>query len=63
MRGRQNGHQLDASRSMLYGEGEQNKLEYAKLLVATLAYLIIHQRDSASLNIFDQTWRTLRPRI
>ena len=29
---------LDASRSMLYGEGETNKLEYAKLLAATLAY-------------------------
>src|SRR5689334_8849244 len=36
---------LDASRSMLYGEGERNKLEYAKLLAATLAYVIIHQRD------------------
>src|SRR6266566_8411503 len=33
---------LDASRSMLYGEGATNKLEYAKLLAATIAYLIIH---------------------
>jgi uncharacterized protein (DUF58 family) len=52
---------LDASRSMLYGEGDQNKLEYAKLLVASLAHLVIHQRDSASLSIFDQTWRTRLP--
>jgi uncharacterized protein (DUF58 family) len=46
---------------MLYGEGDTNKLEYAKLLVATLSYLIIHQRDSASLSIFDSGWRTRLP--
>ncbi len=56
------GHILvDASRSMLYGEGDSNKLEYAKLLAATLAYLIIHQRDSASLSVFDAAWRTQLP--
>src|SRR5207245_7926675 len=32
---------LDASRSMLYGDGESNKLEYAKTLAECLAYLII----------------------
>jgi uncharacterized protein (DUF58 family) len=52
---------LDASRSMLYGEGESNKLEYAKTLAACLAYLIIHQRDSASLGVFDAGWRTRLP--
>lgn len=52
---------LDASRSMLYGEGDTNKLEYAKLLAASLAYLIIHQRDSASLSIFDAGWRNRLP--
>jgi uncharacterized protein (DUF58 family) len=52
---------LDASRSMLYGEGDENKLEYAKLLAASLAYLIIHQRDSASLAIFDAGWRQQLP--
>jgi len=52
---------LDASRSMLYGEGEQNKLEYGKLLAASLAYLIIHQRDSASLAVFDSRWRLRLP--
>jgi uncharacterized protein (DUF58 family) len=52
---------LDASRSMLYGEAETNKLEYAKLLAAALAYTIIHQRDSASLSIFDNAWRSQLP--
>ncbi|MBM4071714.1 MAG: DUF58 domain-containing protein [Planctomycetes bacterium] len=56
------GHILvDASRSMLYGEGATNKLEYAKLLAASLAYLVIHQRDSASLSIFDAGWRQRLP--
>src|SRR5256885_12325296 len=44
---------LDASRSMLYGAGAKNKLEYAKLLTAVLTYLIVNQRDSVGLNIFD----------
>jgi uncharacterized protein (DUF58 family) len=52
---------LDASRSMLYGGGAANKLEYAKLLTASLAYLIIHQRDSASLSVFAADWRLLLP--
>src|SRR5207253_7309682 len=52
---------LDASRSMLYGEGATNKLEYAKLLVAALTYVIVHQRDSVSLNVFDADWRTRLP--
>src|SRR2546428_4124141 len=52
---------LDASRSMLYGEGDANKLEYAKLLAASLAYLIVHQRDSASLSVFDAGWRQQLP--
>jgi len=52
---------LDASRSMLYGEGESNKLECAKVLTAALAYLIVHQRDSASLNVFDAGWRERLP--
>src|SRR5262245_17338054 len=52
---------LDASRSMLYGEGATNKLEYAKVLAAVLAYLIVHQRDAASLSVFDSAWRTRLP--
>lgn len=52
---------LDASRSMLYGAGETNKLEYAKTLAACLSYLIIHQRDSVSVSVFDAGWRTRLP--
>lgn len=47
---------LDASRSMLYGEGDENKLEFAKTLTAALAYIIIHQRDSVALDVFDSDW-------
>jgi uncharacterized protein (DUF58 family) len=52
---------LDGSKSMQYGDGETNKLEYAKLLAATLSYLIIRQRDSVSLAVFDSTWRAQLP--
>ncbi len=47
---------VDASRSMLYGEGDTNKLEYAKVLTAALTYLIILQRDSVALDVFDADW-------
>jgi uncharacterized protein (DUF58 family) len=52
---------LDASKSMLYGEGATNKLEYAKTLAATLTYLIIHQRDCVALDVFDSKWREQLP--
>lgn len=52
---------LDASLSMRYGEGEENKLEYAKLLTATMAYVTIRQRDSVALNVFDNAWREQLP--
>ncbi|MCE9532514.1 MAG: DUF58 domain-containing protein, partial [Planctomycetes bacterium] len=42
---------LDGSKSMLYGDGESNKLEYAKLLTATLSYMIIRQRDCVGINV------------
>src|SRR4051794_25436582 len=52
---------VDASRSMLYGEGDANKLHCAKLLAAALTFLIVHQRDTASLGVFDSQWRTRLP--
>ncbi len=52
---------VDASRSMLYGEGTANKLEVAKVLSAALAYVIIGQRDSAGLHLFDAGWRRQVP--
>src|SRR5215471_7866629 len=44
---------LDASNSMRYGAGLTNKLEYGKLLAASLAYMILRQRDSVGLRIFN----------
>ena len=52
---------LDGSNSMRYGAGETNKLEYAKLLVASLSYLIVRQRDSVGLRIFTTNWRAELP--
>jgi uncharacterized protein (DUF58 family) len=52
---------VDGSRSMLYGEGSENKLEVAKTIAATLAYLIIGQRDSAGLHVFDEGFRHQLP--
>jgi uncharacterized protein (DUF58 family) len=52
---------LDASKSMEYGEGDSNKLQVGKLLAATLAYLVIHQRDTAALGVFDEGWRARLP--
>src|SRR3954452_17165824 len=45
---------VDGSNSMRYGSGGTNKLEYAKLLAASLSYLIVRQRDSVALRIFNQ---------
>ena len=44
---------LDVSSSMTYGSGNITKLEYAKYLAASLAYLIIEQGDSAGIGLFD----------
>src|ERR1700730_17915428 len=44
---------LDTSRSMNFGSHRTTKLEYAKFLAASLAYLAGLQRDAAGLIIFD----------
>lgn len=44
---------LDASSSMTYGSGGITKLEYAKYMAASLAYLVVDQRDSVGVGIFD----------
>jgi uncharacterized protein (DUF58 family) len=49
---------LDASRSMHYGSGEISKLEYAKHMAASLAYMIVEQRDSVGLGVFDSELRS-----
>lgn len=44
---------LDISRSMDFGSGPLSKLEYAKFLAASLAYLSLRQRDRIGLITFD----------
>jgi uncharacterized protein (DUF58 family) len=45
---------LDTSNSMSYSStGKLNKLEYGCYLAASLAYLVVHQQDSAGLVLFD----------
>ncbi len=53
---------VDASASMTYtGSKGGSKLDYAKLLAATLAYRIVEDRDSAGLAIFDDELRAMVP--
>jgi len=54
---------LDTSESMLYHSPEAalSKLEYAKCLAATLAYMILRQQDAAGLVTFDRQVNTLVP--
>lgn len=52
---------LDASRSMHYGSGVLTKLEYAKYMAASLAHLIVSQRDSVGLAVFDAKLRRYLP--
>jgi uncharacterized protein (DUF58 family) len=53
---------VDGSESMKYGSGEVTKLDYAKMMAACLAYLILHQRDATALCIFDEDIREYLPR-
>ncbi len=52
---------LDASASMSYGSGAVTKFEYASYLAASLAWLMIRQRDSVGLVTFDRDVRTRIP--
>jgi len=53
---------FDASASMGYqGRGAVSKLTYGIQLSAALAYLLVHQRDSAGLAVLDTAVRTLVP--
>jgi uncharacterized protein (DUF58 family) len=44
---------IDGSESMNYGSGSLTKMQYAKILAACLSYIVLHQRDAVSLNLFD----------
>ena len=48
---------LDASASMKYTSGKISKLDYARYLAASLAYLSSQQRDATGLIVFDEDVR------
>lgn len=48
---------LDASSSMRYASGKISKLDYAKTMLACLSYIIVRQRDSVGLGVFDSALR------
>jgi len=52
---------IDASASMNYGSGKVSKLEYAKFLAASLAYVVLKQRDSVGVSVFDSEVRGYLP--
>ncbi len=52
---------VDRSASMNYGQGEQNKFEYAASLSACLAYLALRQQDATGMFTFDTDVRSNIP--
>src|SRR3990167_2121277 len=54
---------LDTSRSMAWSgdEARLTKLAYAKLLIASLALVLLRQRDATGLLTFDDTVRAVLP--
>ena len=53
---------VDGIESMKYGSGKVTKFDYARTMAACLAYLILMQRDAASLAVFDSAVRSFHPR-
>jgi uncharacterized protein (DUF58 family) len=52
---------FDSSASMGYRSAGVSKIEYARFLAASLAYLALHQHDAVSLIIFDEKVRRYIP--
>jgi uncharacterized protein (DUF58 family) len=52
---------FDASASMGYTSNGINKIEYARFLAASLAYLSIYQHDAVGLIVFDEKVTNFRP--
>ncbi len=52
---------VDASGSMAYRGASISKFQYAQYLAASLAYLMLHQRDSVGLVVHDHVLRTMLP--
>ncbi len=48
---------VDVSESMRFGSGAVSKYDYACMTAAALAYLVLHQQDSAGLATFDSQVR------
>jgi uncharacterized protein (DUF58 family) len=58
---------LDGSQSMQFagkrnGKPGTSKFDYARVMTACLAYLILHQRDAVTVNLFDSGVRNHIPR-
>src|SRR5262245_21049089 len=54
---------VDASGSMAYRGAHPAKFEYARYIAASLAYLMLHQRDAVGLSLHDtQVRAVVRPR-
>jgi uncharacterized protein (DUF58 family) len=54
---------LDASPSMFFKSGEEGmtKFEYAATIIATMAYLLMQQKDTFGIAVFDEKIRTHMP--
>ena len=52
---------LDQSNSMSYSSINTSKLDYAKVLAASLAYLMLKQQDAVGLTLFDSKIRSSIP--
>ena len=52
---------LDQSASMNYKSGDTSKLEYGKMLTASLTYLMLKQQDAVGLTLFDDEIRNSIP--
>jgi len=52
---------VDQSKSMDYSSHEISKLEYAKIMSASLAYLMLKQQDAVGLTLFDSKIRDYLP--
>ncbi|MBK1859953.1 DUF58 domain-containing protein [Cerasicoccus arenae] len=53
---------LDGSKSMQYGSGETSKLDYGRIIAAVFSYLIVHERNSLTMSIFDTESRSMYPK-
>ena len=52
---------VDASESMAFSSRTWSKFDYARWCAAALAYLVIRERDSAGVALFDTDVREMRP--